>query len=233
MSNQEQMYFVCAEYGWPTPGPVMLGNIISDPEDPEHALNSIAPPPFSILPSVRKPNVVLSAQSYESVPYRPDFHHPWMKLKSYLPGYEATETTHFNQYYICDAIDTKFAPTQEYLKRCMAEQSVVNYLKKNPKGPLYMVTALKNASNARGTRLMTERIQVTQEGSDKRFGRVFERGSSFSASESRQFIGAFQEAQNFVFGYKLHEIRLQASGEITLKEYTTGAFQVKQKEVAG
>lgn len=124
----------------------------------------------------------------------------------------------------------EFRPSLHYIRTAVADEEVDEFIRENKfREKIYMVTGVMIASGASGViRSMRERGLYAHAGVD---GTLFSGGAAPVAlgpegdvKWGRQEATSFEDADDFVFAFRLRQIKVKKSGEITSKAKVDGAL---------
>ena len=212
MAAARKTFFLAPDLTFPPDGPIRLGVILPNPSCPSHAIN---------LDSVVRidEEVIYSTQDMDW-----KFSHETKKKSGAFARAPATmfpasqdnrssQTFHIDQF---DQLTTKyFYPSNEYVAKSMASESVLEYVQQKRFGAsLYMVTGVKIASKGTKFHGVYGNIDGAAVGAPPGVVAQFSKGEEISS----------QTSSEIVFAYSLRRIvysRLR--GGFPAKSYTKGA----------
>jgi hypothetical protein len=127
-------------------------------------------------------------------------------------------------------MDTKtFTPTEKYLRRCVDDVAVRHFLEESHyRKPVYVITSIKTVSGAQRAPNTSQSFHITA-GAGAQFEGMFPEGARPEVrrgkTTKRKSAVSWEGSSNFVFAYKVSEIRVRRSGEVKRERgYSKGAF---------
>jgi hypothetical protein len=211
-------------------GKLSLGQILAVPGNPAHMLQPLGPLPLSpsgpkftyqaIEPEFSKStNVSVSSSDELTAHFK-----AWAKLgviPAQLSAALSTEHLHKREWHF-DVLESNIiAPTLEYVKLAMRHGDVPESLSGwKFKHRVYMVTGIRIASGARMVRsdASSNGVQAAAEGTIP--DQSASGGASTEVTQKSSDSEEFENATDFVFAYRLNEIRYR--GKVTHKPYMGG-----------
>ena len=214
MANTVTSYFFPPEWDFEYGGAISIGNIISDPKEPQYALNRderLDLPPF--LVNKRRPfKATITVDSKQSAGVN-------MSLLSFL-GFDGDSTFERSkkQVYTIEAkerLTQQIDPDAAYVEACFKQTAVAKHLQKTKFKDLYMIIGIMAATSATVTSQSIRRrlfggklgVDFTPAGAPVGAGI---HGSVESGTEAEVTIGE----SDFILAYRLRKITYLKEGKV-------------------
>lgn len=217
-------YFLAPTRNSPPNGPIRIGNIIDNVSEPERPINDSAPPAFTDKNQLYE-STNLNWQSSRSNP-KTRKAGLWTSFLAAL-GIRAeanitSETNRVDGYEIDKLTTTEFIPTKQYLQESIYQPDVKNWMLHNKNEPLWMITGVKIAS---GARFLVSRAKEKgfhfQFGFDATgLGYPVAAGPQVEAVSKVAMTESARVGEDFVFAYRLREIRYSKRKGLTSRDLT-------------
>lgn len=220
-------YFLAPTRDAPPNGRIALGNIIADISEPENSINECNPP---ILPSNAIYTSIATNWRSEKSRSRDRKGSVWAGFLQVLGvGGELNITRNNSQtdaYEFDKLTTTYFVPTTKYLEQAINDKDVKSWLKYNKNEPLHMITGVKIASGARFlTEIAKERGFRFQLGMNASISGIpINFGPEMDISKKQTEKESADATSDFVFAFRVKEIRYKVKTGLTHKDFVKGAM---------
>ncbi|KAE9978967.1 hypothetical protein EG328_001175 [Venturia inaequalis] len=231
----KKCYFIVPSTAYPPGGPLTLGSVLSDFEDPESVIN-----PNEVVPLPESMMVMQSAEydtiraSHSSSAFRAGIFAKWldgMGLDISLGRHsDAQNALHFVK------LDrTAMIPDESYVDKVVQTPAVEAYIKASKfRANLYMITGIQVAIGARqessrtsgGDGTMSLGIDGTAEGFP---GASI--GPSIAVEGSAGEQSSFQGSTDFVYAYRVKEVKYRKN-KFVMKDKNKGQTYSKEEDDA-
>lgn len=225
--SYRKCYFLAPTRNNPPEGPIRLGNILASPKSPEDPINT---KPFEIEPAS-----VYTHNEYD-----------WSLVRDKDSGFEfgiwasflqlifgiggavaASWTSSHSADWKCKKLCTvEFTPTQAFVSEIVQNQDVRDYLIDSFHKKIYMITGLKIASGAsavvKATKERGLNLHIGFDGTS--LGIPLSAGPYSNIARKTEEQESFGNADDFVFAFRLRQIKVKAKGKVQHKAFTDGAF---------
>lgn len=217
-------YFLAPTRNSPPNGPIRIGNIIDNVSEPERPINDNAPPAFTDKNRLYESTNL----NWQSSRLNPKTRKAglWTSFLAAL-GIRAeanitSETNRVDGYEIDKLTTTEFIPSKQYLQESIDQPDVKNWMLHNKNEPLWMITGVKIAS---GARFLVSRAKEKgfhlQFGFDATgLGYPVAAGPQVEAVNKIAMTESARAGEDFVFAYRLREIRYSGRKGLTSRDLT-------------
>jgi hypothetical protein len=225
-------YYLAPTRTNPPEGVIRLGSIVASPslvDEPIHTTASATPDPTSVTTHTeRNWSKSITASNRGRVGIWASFLQLIVGVGGDVGVSIANDTS---QNYSANVMKwSEFRPSLAYLRNAVKEEEVDEFIRGNRfREKVYMVTGIMIASGASGVvQRMRERGIYAHVGVD---ATVFSGGMApvaigpdFKLTQSTRECEAFSNADEFVFAFRLRQIKVKKTGEVTHKAKVDGAL---------
>ena len=231
-SGPKKCYFIAPTRDCPPDGPIQLGSIIPVPVRADEPVNVNAPIPIPAASIFKH-----EERGYSFTKDRKIGGHLgiWASFLMQVLGIggdvETSGSNSKNDEWACDTLSTLwFTPTTDYIKQSIRDPGVESFLIENEvylgRDTLYMVTGLKIAYGASATRKRAKErginLHLGVDGTNS--GVPVSGGPNIGVDKSTKEKESFEDADPFVFAFRLRQIKIKSADEIKHKGLTRGAM---------
>lgn len=226
MTNPRRTYFLAPTLDSPPNGPIVLGNIITDPKEPDFCLNSRAPASVRVHVSYRRNQVDDTSRDRQASGGIIASFLSSIGLGANLTagrGHAATQM--FN----IPLMETqRITPDAEYIRRAIRDRRVQEHLTRARffRKHVYMITGIIIARGASAVvkDMKSHKFQGHIAVNLAATGAPIEVGPTGSYATSRGRHESFDIASDFVLAYSLRKISYDSDGRVRDRSYHKGAY---------
>ncbi|KAF2460201.1 hypothetical protein BDY21DRAFT_369266 [Lineolata rhizophorae] len=229
VAGEKKCYFGAPRRDCPPEGPIKLGNVVASPLIPDEPINENPAPPIET--SIYEHND--RNWTLERVKTGKGSVGIWTSFLAPILGVGADVGTSWDndcgQEWRCKNLCTRwFIPSQEYVKQAVHDPAVRRFLAGNRfRERIYMITGLMIASGASlAAKSMQERGLYVHAGVDATVlgGAPVSAGPEGELKRGTRERETVEGADDFVFAFRLREIRVKRKGEVVHKQFSKGAL---------
>lgn len=238
MANQQKKYFYPPSWDYPPGGPIALGNIITSPKDPVPALVAV---PSHQLPNVSKLAVKRKVEWTQEKAAKGSFgiYTKFLELIAGVGIDAAIDVARENKAaYRFETLETvEFWPTEQYLRERLNDPHVLSYLKQKwfNRKRVFMINGVKTVTGpaAKSTQSATSGFNLDA-GVDTAIltGVPGSLGAKFDPSSNTSQSHSWDGSDDFVFAFRVLELRVKGGPSVNAKVYATGAIYGEDDESA-
>lgn len=229
----KKCYFLAATRNYAPKKRILLGNIVAGPDTPHQPYNRS---PFTIDPNDIDIHNELKwrKESGKDGDVKVGIWASFMQMIVGVGGDASVGYKYDNKNALtCDTTTEEFDPSPEFIKECVKDPGIQEFLDKNKKKiikshfpvRIYMITGIKIAKEASlVSEMMKNRNVHLHLGVDGTpAGVPVSGGPDVDVNVGKSGKESFQKADTFVLGFRLHQIKISPKGDIKTKQHLDGA----------
>jgi hypothetical protein len=231
-TGPRKCYFIAPTRDSPPDGPIQLGSIISIPSEADEPINRNAPSQIPEASIFKHEERGYSFTKDRTTGGRLGIWASFLMQVLGIGGDIGVNASNGrNDEWACTTLKTCwFTPTTDYIKKSIQDPGVEEFLVENKvylgRQKVYMITGLKVAYGASATvKLAKERgvnLHLGVDGTNS--GVPISAGPDIGVQERTEEKESFEDADPFVFAFRLRQINIKSADEVEHKPHTHGAM---------